>query len=52
MDDAEWAKWHEANTSKYLPVSERAKSPCTDCTKGFAAEMRRIDKCDGKPGRG
>jgi len=46
MDAAEYAGWCAMNTERW----GRAKSPCTDCTTEFAAEMRFAGRCDGTPG--
>jgi hypothetical protein len=46
MTAAEWVGWRRHNDHAQ---SNRAPSPCFDCPLGFAADMRAIGMCDGKP---
>ncbi len=50
MSDAEYAEWTAANDAMPWP-KVRAASPCMDCTAEFAASMRAINACNGRPGR-
>lgn len=50
MDDAEYREWSAYNES-IVKVALRAPTPCVDCPRWFADEMRAIDMCDGVPGR-
>jgi hypothetical protein len=46
MDARDLAAWVEANERCW---ASRAWSPCADCTADYAAEMRDIGRCDGRP---
>jgi hypothetical protein len=52
MDEAERTEWEAANARiKNLYAGTRqADRPCTDCTLGFAADMRAVGRCNGTPG--
>jgi len=47
MDAESAAGWERNN--RLLPPSNRALSPCEDCTVRFAVEMRLAGRCDGWP---
>jgi hypothetical protein len=47
MTRAELARWSEANA--LFGGRLHASSPCEDCTRAFAAEMRFEGRCDGMP---
>jgi len=51
MDADEHAAWTETAEGRTpgLRVMVRVKTPCVDCTAEFAAEMRAVGRCDGKP---
>ena len=49
MDDEEWADWKSANR-RVRSQTQQASRPCTDCTFGFAADMRAEGRCNGTPG--
>jgi hypothetical protein len=52
MDDDERTAWEAKNarvTGMFGGVG-KADRPCTDCTLGFAADMRAIGRCNGAPG--
>ena len=50
MSANELADWQGSNDRTPDCGGLRAVSPCTDCTLGYAAEMRELDKCNGVPG--
>ena len=51
MDDGEWALWLDGHARiDTRRVSERVGSPCVDCHRAFADEMRAEGRCDGEPG--
>ena len=49
MTDDEWTLWQEGIAALSWPQL-RLLSPCFDCLPAFAAEMRKVDRCDGRPG--
>ncbi len=49
MDAEELASWHDQN-ARITTTHGRASGPCTDCTLGYAAEMRAVGRCNGTPG--
>lgn len=50
MDADELAHWQNSNDCMPDYGGLHAATPCTDCTLGYAAEMRAIGKCNGVPG--
>lgn len=52
MDEAERVEWEAANAriTGMFGAVRRADRPCTDCTLGFAADMRALGRCNGTPG--
>ena len=46
MDAEEFEVWTYWNR---MSGPANAKSPCTDCSLGFAVEMRAEGRCDGRP---
>lgn len=49
MSDTDFADWTAKNDAIYS-MTDRAPSPCHDCTLAFAIEMRAEGMCDGHPG--
>ncbi len=45
MTPEEFEDWRRVPAGHGLPAD-----PCDDCTLGFAADMRAIGRCDGRPG--
>jgi hypothetical protein len=43
----EFDSWQAANAQ--CATRYRAGSPCEDCTREFAVEMRLLDLCTGRP---
>lgn len=51
LDDREWELYLEAATAPRLTrAAPMVASPCYDCLKPFADEMRAVGRCDGAPG--
>lgn len=48
MDDEEWTRWVRENPMGVAEPSF-ADRPCRDCPMGFAADMRAIGRCNGRP---
>jgi hypothetical protein len=49
MSADDFADWTAKNLAIYS-LTDRAPSPCYDCTLSFALEMRAEGRCDGHPG--
>lgn len=47
MEPEEWEAWRDTN--ERMQGKGKAFRPCSDCTLGFAAEMRAIGRCNGTP---
>jgi hypothetical protein len=48
MTPKEWAAWQDTNR-RISNHTDQAPRPCSDCTLGFAADMRAVDRCNGSP---
>lgn len=47
MTADEWTAWQDTN--RRINQGSQAPRPCSDCTLGFAAEMRAEGRCNGSP---
>lgn len=48
MTRDEWTAWQDANR-RLTNQRAQAPRPCSDCTLGFAADMRAVGRCNGSP---
>lgn len=50
MDDAEWHAYALAAAEAARVACKQIVLPCFDCLPAFAAAMRSVDRCNGRPG--
>lgn len=51
IEDDEWERYLAAATApRLIRDAPMVASPCFDCLKPFADEMRAVGRCDGAPG--
>jgi hypothetical protein len=50
MSREDLAGWLRHNAKSMLSADDRRQPPCADCTEEYAAEMRALGRCNGRPG--